>query len=525
MKKKILLTGAAGGVGGLFRDLAGDRFACICFDRKPTPGVPDAIVGDLTDLPALERAAAGCAAIVHLGAFPNPADFLSVILPSNIIGTYNVLEAARRVGVKRVVLASSIQVEWGHPEGTKVSVDMAPNPSNVYAASKAFAESIGHVYHRAFGLEVVCLRLGLVAIPAKIPALLAMGAIPSATTLTAADCAEIISRAVETPGIGFVVLPAYSRNAQAIRDLTPLESVLGYAPREDAWDLWSSHPRVTPRWLRWNWWRWRSRYFLMRARAWPGRVRRRLAGGRPVRRILVTGSAGYVGSAFRKWAKDRFEMVCFDRRPTPGVPDAIVGELSDRAAVDRAMRSVDAVLHLGGFRDDADFMTVLLPNNVIGTWNIYAAAAEAGVRRVVFASSVQAEDGRPRDAGPVSVTQPPRPTNLYAACKILGEDLGRAAAFRLGLPVIALRLGWVQMAEDPEWIQREGREPSRITLTVRDACEIFSRALTAPSSIRYALLPAYSRNAAAIKDLAPLMTVLGYEPQDDAIEIHRRKSA
>jgi len=257
MKKRILLTGAAGGVGGLFRDLAGDRFEFVCFDRKPTAGVPDAVVGDLTDLPALERAASGCEAIVHLGAFPNPADFLSVILPSNIIGTYNVLEAARRARVPRVVLASSIQVEWGHPEGTKVSVEMAPNPSNVYAASKAFAESAGHVYHRSFGLEVVCLRLGLVAIPAKIPALLAMGAIPSATTLTAADCAEILSRAVETPGIGFTVLPAYSRNAGAIRDLTPLERVLGYTPREDAWDLWTSHPRVTPRWLRWNWWRWR----------------------------------------------------------------------------------------------------------------------------------------------------------------------------------------------------------------------------------------------------------------------------
>src|SRR6185436_4617619 len=150
------------------------------------------------------------------------------------------------------VLASSIQVEWGHPAGVQVSVEMAPIPSNVYAASKAFAEAAGHAYHAQWGLEVVCLRLGLVAIPAKLDRLLATGSLPSRHALCAGDCAEILARSVETPGIGFAVLPAYSRNAAATRDLAPLERVLGFTPQEDAFVLWPKRRRLRD----WRYYRW-----------------------------------------------------------------------------------------------------------------------------------------------------------------------------------------------------------------------------------------------------------------------------
>lgn len=513
-KRRVLLTGAAGRVGTAFREYAGDRYDLVCFDRVAMPGVPGAIVGDLNDPAALDRAAAGCDAIVHLGGRANPADFLSRILPPNVTGLYQVFEAAVRAKVRRVVVASSVQVETGYPKGTRISVEMAPRPSNTYAASKVFAENVGRVYARRHRLSVVAVRFGMVVPPRLVGEYLRWGQIPNEIAVTGRDACEILIRAVEKEGIDFAVVPAFSRNARAIRDLSELRDVLGYEPQDDAFELWPErrdpHAHMTLghrlHHLRHDLERWWARI--------PGRLRRTRRIG-AVRRVLVTGSAGYVATAFRRWAGDRYRFTCFDRRPTPGVPDALVGDLADRRAVDRAMHGVDAVLHLGGARDPADFMRVILPDNIVGTCNVYESAARAGVGRVVFASTLQAEDGYPRGAR-VSVDMPARPLNLYAAAKVLGEDLGRTAAYRLGLPVVALRLGWVLVPEDPEWREREGREPPAITVTMRDCFEVFVRALEA-RDLPFALLPVYSRSAAAVKDLSPLKEVLGYEPQDDPV--------
>ncbi len=524
-RPRILLTGSAGGVGTLFRAAAADRFEVVCFDRVPTPGVPDALVADLADGAALERAARGCDTIVHLGGFPNPSDFLSVILPANVVGTFRMYEAAVRAGVKRVVFASSVQVEavsWTLPPGTRVTEAMAAVPMNVYGASKVFGESLGRIYHHRHGLEVICLRLGHVVTPAREAGLLVRGAIPSSVVLTAADAEEILIRAVTEPGIGFAILPAYSRSALPTRDLEPLHRILGYEPREDAFAKWPRHAwttRVRRRVLgplfrlRWRW----------RRRAWSrwGDARRALRRRRPVRRVLVTGAAGFVATALREALGDRYEFVCLDRRPVPGVPHALVGDLADPAIVARAVRGCDAVLHFGGIRDEADFEREILPNNIVGTWHLYRAAMRGGVRRVVFASTVQAEEGWLRDAGPVSVRQPSRPLNFYAAAKILGEDLGRSMAARSTLSVIALRLGWVRVPEDPEWVAMAGKRPPRITLTMRDLAAIVTRALEV-RDVSFALLPAYSRSARDRKDLSPLKEVLDYEPQDDPVEEYNR---
>src|SRR6185436_14813254 len=114
-----------------------------CLDKRPAAHVPGLIVADLTDLAALERAAAGCDAMVHLGAHPNHhPDYPGVIVPSNLIGLRNAYEAAARAGVKRVVFASTVQTEFGWPEGTKVSVEMPARPTNYYSAGKVFGEHL-----------------------------------------------------------------------------------------------------------------------------------------------------------------------------------------------------------------------------------------------------------------------------------------------------------------------------------------------------------------------------------------------
>ena len=519
-KLKVLLTGSAGKVGTMFRELAGDRYDLVCFDRRPTPGVPDAVVADLTDRAALEKAMAGCDAVLALGAQPNPADFTSVIVPCNIIGSFNVFEAAVKTKVKRVVHASTVQTEFGHDDGVKVSVDMAPKAANVYAASKVWAEGLAHIYSRRHGLSTICIRFGAVVTPQDLERWLKWGWGPGDISLTPNDAFAIITRALEIEGVPFAVVPAYSLNARDIKDLAPLKRILDIEPKEDARVLWPRRkPNLTlygkvmrfyyrSRWRLWRRWRRLRNAFLRLVNFRP-----RLPHSKP--RVLVTGSAGLLGTAVRKRLSERYDFICFDRRPTPGVPDAFIADLADKKALRKACRKADMVLHLAAARDEADFMSVILPNNIIGTWNLYQAAADTGVRRVVFASSCQAEDGWPRGTK-VSVEMPARPLNFYAASKVLGEDLGRTFSFwRWGggnLTVIALRFGWIRIPEDPEWVEYGDRTPPAITLELDDACDIITRALEV-KDVRFALLPAYSKAAEGVKDLEPLRKYLDFTPR------------
>jgi len=116
------------------------------FDLVPTPDLADCVVADLADGDAVMQAAEGVDAIVHLGAYPNPADFMSTLLGPNVIGLHNVCEAAKAVDVARLVLASSIQVISGHDFPARaISVADGARPTNHYALTKVWAESAGEM--------------------------------------------------------------------------------------------------------------------------------------------------------------------------------------------------------------------------------------------------------------------------------------------------------------------------------------------------------------------------------------------
>lgn len=232
-----------------------------------------------------------------------------------------------------------------------------------------------------------------------------------------------------------------------------------------------------------------------------------------LKRVLVTGAAGGIGTEFRKFAGGRYEIVSFDRKPVEGERGAVVADVTDLDALCRAAAGCDAMLHLAAVRDDADFMEMILPNNILGAFNAYEAARRAGVRKIVFASTDQVNGGFPAGAV-VTSGMPPRPANFYAVSKLFGEDLGRIYSARFGISVICLRLGWAAIPADPEWVEEmETGGPSAGALSVRDMNEIITRSLDA-EGVRFEILPAFSRNASRIRDLSPLKRVLGYEPQD-----------
>ena len=162
-KQRVLVTGSAGRIGqAAVRELKARGHFVRGFDLEPTSGSDDSVVGDLVDGTAVRRAAAGMTPLVHLAATPDDDDFLTKLLPNNIVGVYHVMEAAREASVRRVVLASSGQVVWyqGFTGPLPIRVDVPPTPCAWYACAKVFTEAAGRAYVEGHGMSVVAVRLG-----------------------------------------------------------------------------------------------------------------------------------------------------------------------------------------------------------------------------------------------------------------------------------------------------------------------------------------------------------------------------
>jgi nucleoside-diphosphate-sugar epimerase len=235
----ILVTGSAGRIGqAAVSALVTRGWRVRGFDLVPTPGAIDSVVGDLRELEVVRRAAADTEAVIHLGGVPDDEDFLTRVLPHNIIGAYNVLEAARLANIKRVLLASSGQVNWWQQlEGPWPIRPQDPyTPRHWYAVGKIFLESAGRAYARAHGMTVIAVRLGWC--PRTRAHLAEVGGTSMAPDiyLSPGDAGRFFARAIEAPlEPGFAVVFAASRPVrEAIFDLEPAKRLLGWEPR-DQW--------------------------------------------------------------------------------------------------------------------------------------------------------------------------------------------------------------------------------------------------------------------------------------------------
>lgn len=232
----ILVTGSAGRVGqAVVKELLARGERVRGFDRVPTPGLPDSHVGNLTDVDAVRRATEGADAVIHLAATPDDADFMSEILPNNIVGLYHVLETTRLAGARRLVLASTGQVNWWQRERTEHAIrpDELPTPRYWYAAAKVFAEAIGQGYAETHGLSVIAARLGWCPRPGQEKEIAALDWAKD-LYLSPGDAGRFFHAAVRAPlTIRFAIVYATSRHLRLPRfDLGPTKTLLGWEPRE-----------------------------------------------------------------------------------------------------------------------------------------------------------------------------------------------------------------------------------------------------------------------------------------------------
>lgn len=249
----VAITGAAGLIGGVLVERLGASFDLRLLDRAPVAGRPAARV-ELGDPASLERAFRGADAVVHLAAVSSVAATWPEVLDANIVGTYNVLEAARAADVPRVILASSNHVVGryepdlvsaaGRAEGRPLLDHLAPpRPDSLYGVSKGVAELLGRLYAEVHGLRVVCLRIGTVLRSddprdPEPPGFAAWGLVPWAarirgTWLSHRDCAELFRCALEAD-VGFVIAYGVSDTPDRLWDLEQARRTLGFVPR-DRW--------------------------------------------------------------------------------------------------------------------------------------------------------------------------------------------------------------------------------------------------------------------------------------------------
>lgn len=229
------------------------------------------------------------------------------------------------------------------------------------------------------------------------------------------------------------------------------------------------------------------------------------------RRVLITGATGGIGLLLSDRLREDYDFVMHGRTPRTPEQERELREadLTDYDAVRALMEGVDVVVHLAGSASPESTWEDVLGANIVGTRNVLEAAREAGVERVVYASSNHAMGMYDRlEEWPVYPHLLQRPDSLYGVSKAFGETLGRFYADEHGLSVVALRIGW--MTDDPASADLDVLHA--MWLSEDDAERVFRCAIEA--DVRFGLYYAISDNPNRRWDLTNTMLELGYRPQD-----------
>ena len=262
-RKRVLVTGMSGRIGRIMREHLGNRYELFGVDRVPVAGVNHHVVADISNFGAIRQAFDGVDAVVHLAADPRVEGSWESNLANNLAGAYNVFEAARQAGAKRIVFASSQHATGGFylespykdiMEGRfdkvkrpfpLITMESPIRPDSLYGASKAYGEALGRYYSDFLGLSVICLRIGWVMdeddpVHARSPMSLSFW-------LSHRDAAQVIQKSLDAPdSLRYATVYAMSGNNWCFWDLEPARKLLDYRPQDNAGDVWKGPSRQGP---------------------------------------------------------------------------------------------------------------------------------------------------------------------------------------------------------------------------------------------------------------------------------------
>ena len=229
---RILLTGAAGEIGTSLRKLLPPIYPDLVLSDLRAPadlGAREKFrIADLSDLAQVEAACEGIDGILHFGGFSIEGPWDS-ILQSNIVGGYNLFEAARKNGVKRIVFASSNHATGFYPRHQRIGPNVTARPDTCYGVSKVFGEAMGALYADKHGVGVTCLRIGKFADRPRSRHFLSIWLKPE-------DLVQLCRIGLDRPDIHFEIFYGVSYNERAWWDNSRAYD-LGYRPTGRAEDF------------------------------------------------------------------------------------------------------------------------------------------------------------------------------------------------------------------------------------------------------------------------------------------------
>ena len=223
--RRIVFTGAAGGVGTMVRPLLARLYpGLVLSDRvKPKDLLPGEtfVAADLTRPDEVAALVKGAHSVIHLGGYSVEGTW-EQILNANIIGCHNMFEAARQAGVKRLIFASSNHAVGFYPRRRKIGTDVTVRPDSRYGVSKAFGEALGALYSDKHGMAVTCLRIGNVGpVPLDVRRL--------SIWISPEDIVQLFQIGLEHPDIRFEIFYGASDNEASWWDNSRAQR-LGYRP-------------------------------------------------------------------------------------------------------------------------------------------------------------------------------------------------------------------------------------------------------------------------------------------------------
>jgi len=247
---KVLITGMSGLIGGILRNhlesLGGYELSAL--NRSRVEGV-NCFQADIVDFEAIKPAFEGQDVVVHLAAYLSGQDWEGQ-LNGNIIGVYNVYEAARLAGVKRVVFASSGNAIRGFervppysdiaagnydkvPEDFPKITHEQTRPAAIYGAAKVFGEALGRHFADTTDVSIICLRIGSVTRENRPREMR-----ERSVYLSHNDIAQALEKCIEAPeSVKYDIFQATSNNKWNYRDLEHFREVAGYVPQDSADDF------------------------------------------------------------------------------------------------------------------------------------------------------------------------------------------------------------------------------------------------------------------------------------------------
>jgi uronate dehydrogenase len=227
--KNILITGAGGALGSVLRESLRPYAETLSLNERRSLGEvrenEKHFICDLADRDAVFDMLKGVDMVVHMGGAPRENTF-QVILDSNIVGSYNIYEGARKAGVKRVIYASSVHAIGFYECTQTIDANSPQRPDSLYGVSKTFVENLSRYYFDKFGIESVCLRIGS-CFPKPVDRRML------ATWLSYDDFSHLCVQSIMTPSVGHMIVYGNSNNSANFWDNTQA-GYLGYRPKDSA---------------------------------------------------------------------------------------------------------------------------------------------------------------------------------------------------------------------------------------------------------------------------------------------------